>query len=121
MSTNQISTPFKDSNAEQDKIKLKDLNIHFVFEWRVMKMPYDISLHIFSILSTCVLIHWLTVRLDSKFSEQTYTSEFGKAVNLAYGQGGLKLEMNIPPQHIFAKSKGGLIIKGGVSSSEYGI
>ena len=32
---------------------------------------------------------------------------FRKAVNLAYGQGGLKLEMNIPPQHILAKSKGG--------------
>ena len=29
--------------------------------------------------------------------------------------------VNIPPQHIFAKSKGGLIIEGGVSSSEYGI
>ena len=36
-------------------------------------------------------------------------------------KGGLKLEINIPPQHILAKSKGGLIIKGGVSSSEYGI
>ena len=35
MSTNQISTPFKDSNAEQDKIKLKD--------WIIMvygSMPY---------------------------------------------------------------------------------
>ena len=47
-------------------------------------------------------------------------------MNLAYGQGGLKLEINIPPQHISAKSKGGeggggLIIEGGVSSSEYGI
>ena len=53
MSTNQISTPFKDGNAEQDKIrKLKDWIIHFVFEWRVMKMRFDISLHIFSILST---------------------------------------------------------------------
>ena len=41
-------------------------------------------------------------------------------MNLAYGQGGLKLEINIPPQHISAKSKGGLIIEGGVSSSEYG-
>ena len=41
-------------------------------------------------------------------------------MNLAYGQGGLKLEINIPPQHILAKSKGGLIIEGGVSSSEYG-
>jgi len=28
-------------------------------------------------------------------------------VNLAYGQGGLKLQINIPPQHILAKSKGG--------------
>ena len=28
--------------------------------------------------------------------------------NLAYGQGGFKLEINIPPQHILAKSKGGL-------------
>ena len=42
-------------------------------------------------------------------------------MNLAYGQGGLKLEINIPPQYISAKSKGGLIIEGGVSSSEYGI
>ena len=41
-------------------------------------------------------------------------------MNLAYGQGGLKLEINIPLQHILAKSKGGLIIEGGVSSSEYG-
>ena len=63
---------------------------------------------------------WLTIRLDSKFSEQTNTCEFRKAVNLAYSQGGLKLEINIPPQHILAKSKGGLIIEGGVSSSEYG-
>ena len=37
-------------------------------------------------------------------------------------QGGeLKLEINIPPQQIFAKRKGGLIIEGGVISSEYGI
>ena len=57
MSTNQISAPFKDGNAEQDTIKLKDWIIHFVFELRVMKMPYDISLHVFSILSTCVLIY----------------------------------------------------------------
>ena len=62
----------------------------------------------------------MTVRLDSKFSEQINTCEFRKALNLAYGQGGLKLEINIPPQHILAKSKGGLIIEGGVSSSEYG-
>ena len=41
-------------------------------------------------------------------------------MNLAYGQGGLKLEINIPPRHIPAKSKGGLIIEGGLSSSEYG-
>ena len=64
---------------------------------------------------------WLTVRLDSKFTEQTNTCEFRKAVNLAYGQGGLKLEINIPLQHISAKSKGGLIIEGGVISSEYGM
>ena len=63
----------------------------------------------------------MTIRLDSKFSEQTNTCKFRKAVNLAYGQGGLKLEINIPPQHISAKSKGGLIIEGGVTSSEYGI
>ena len=50
---------------------------------------------------------------------QTNTCEFRKAVDLAYGQGGLKLEINIPPQHILAKSKGGRIIEGGVSSSEY--
>ena len=36
-------------------------------------------------------------------------------------KGGLKLEINIPPQHILAKSKGGLIIEGGVRSSEYGM
>ena len=47
-------------------------------------------------------------QLDSKYSVQTNTCEFRKAVNLAYGQGGLKLEINIPPQHILAKSKGGL-------------
>ena len=41
-------------------------------------------------------------------------------MNLAYGQAGLKLEINIPPQHISAKSKGGLIIEGGVTLSEYG-
>ena len=37
-----------------------------------------------------------------------------------YGQGGRKLKMNIPPQQIYANSKGGLIIKGGVMSGEYG-
>ena len=31
-----------------------------------------------------------------------------------YGQGGHKLEINIPPQQICANSKGGLIIEGGV-------
>ena len=62
----------------------------------------------------------MTVRLDSKFSVQTNTCGFRKAVNLAYGQEGLKLEINIPQQHILAKSKGGLIIEEGVSSSEYG-
>ena len=39
-------------------------------------------------------------------------------MNLGNSQGGLKLEINIP-QHISAKSKGGLIIEGGVISSEY--
>jgi len=58
-------------------------------------------------------------QLDSKYSVQTNTCEFRKAVNLAYGQGGLKLELNIPPQHTLPKSKGGLIIEGRVSSSEY--
>ena len=37
-----------------------------------------------------------------------------------YGQGGLKLEINIPLQQIFAKTEGGLIIEGGIISSEYG-
>ena len=37
-----------------------------------------------------------------------------------YGQGGHKLEINIPPQQIFASSKVGLIIEEGVISSEYG-
>ena len=36
-----------------------------------------------------------------------------------YDQGGHKLEINIPPQQIFANSKGGLIIEEGVISSEY--
>ena len=63
----------------------------------------------------------MTVRLDSKYSVQTNTCEFRKAVNLAYGQGGLKLEINIPPQHILAKSKGKLVIEGGISLSEYGM
>ena len=33
-------------------------------------------------------------------------------------EGGRKLEINIPPQQIDANSKGGLIIEGGVMSSE---
>ena len=37
-----------------------------------------------------------------------------------YGQGGHKLEINISPQQIYANSKGGLMIEGGVMSSEYG-
>ena len=37
-----------------------------------------------------------------------------------YGQGGHKLEINIPLQQIFANSKGVLIIKGGIILSEYG-
>ena len=37
-----------------------------------------------------------------------------------YGQGGHKLEVNIPPQQIYANTKGGPIIEGGVMSSEYG-
>ena len=37
------------------------------------------------------------------------------------GRGGRKLEINIPPQQIHANSKGGLINKGGVMLSEYGI
>ena len=39
-------------------------------------------------------------------------------------KGGLKLEINIPPRHILAISKGGgvgLIIEGGIISSKYGI
>ena len=42
-----------------------------------------------------------------------------------YGQGGLKLEINIPPQQFFLqKGRGGggeLIIEGGVISSKYGM
>ena len=42
-------------------------------------------------------------------------------MNLAFGQGGLKLEINVPSQHILAESMGGgFIIEGGVISSEYG-
>ena len=37
-------------------------------------------------------------------------------MNLAYGERGLKLEINISPQDILAKSKGGLIIEGGIIS-----
>ena len=37
------------------------------------------------------------------------------------GQGGRKLEINVPPQQIHANGKGGLINEGGVMSSEYGI
>ena len=37
-----------------------------------------------------------------------------------YGRGGRKLEINIPLQQIYANSKGGLIIKGGILLSEYG-
>ena len=36
-------------------------------------------------------------------------------------QGRLKFEINIPPQQIFAKSKGGLTTEGGVMLSEYNI
>ena len=36
-----------------------------------------------------------------------------------YGRGGHKLEIKIPPQQIYANSKGVLIIEGGVMSSEY--
>ena len=36
-------------------------------------------------------------------------------------QGRLKFEINIPPQQIFAKSKGGLTIEGGIMLSEYNI
>ena len=32
---------------------------------------------------------------------------------------GCKLETNIPLQQIYVKSKGGLIIEGGIMSSEY--
>ena len=35
-------------------------------------------------------------------------------------KGELKLEINIPPQHILAKGGGGDYIRRGVSSSEYG-
>ena len=37
------------------------------------------------------------------------------------GRGGHKLEINIPLQQIYANSNGGLIIKGSIISSEYGI
>ena len=36
------------------------------------------------------------------------------------GQGGRKLEINIPQKQICANSKGGLINEGGVISNEYG-
>ena len=38
---------------------------------------------------------------------------------LIYGRGWSKLEINIPPQQIYAISKGGLIIEEGVMLSEY--
>ena len=62
----------------------------------------------------------LTIRLDSKFSEQTNTCEFRKAVKLAYGQGGLNRDKYTSAAY-FSKSKGGLIIEEGVILSEYGI
>ena len=37
---------------------------------------------------------------------QTNTCEFRKAVNLVYGQGGLKLEINIPPSIFYAPISG---------------
>ena len=37
-----------------------------------------------------------------------------------YDREGRKLEINITPQQNYANSKGGLIIKGGVMSNEYG-
>ena len=40
---------------------------------------------------------------------------------LGTAEGGRKLEINIPPQQICAKRKGGLINEGGVISNEYGI
>ena len=36
-----------------------------------------------------------------------------------YGRGERKLEIIIPPQQIYENSNGGIIIKGGVMSSEY--
>ena len=54
----------------------------------------------------------LMVDCQAKYSVQTNTCEFRKPVNVAYGQRGLKLEINIPPQHILAKIKGGLQSKG---------
>ena len=41
-------------------------------------------------------------------------------VKVAEAEGGRKLEINIPLQQIHANSKGVLINKGGVMSSEYG-
>ena len=38
-----------------------------------------------------------------------------------YGRGERKLEINLPLQQIYANSKGGFIIEGGVILSEYGI
>ena len=69
--------------------------------------------------TACIYIY-ISFSYLYKYSEQTNTCEFRKAVNLAYGQEGLKLEINILPQHILAKSKGRLIIERGVSSNKYG-
>ena len=38
-----------------------------------------------------------------------------------YGQGGHKLEINIPLQQIYVNSKSGCLIEGGVIISQYGI
>ena len=62
---------------------------------------------------------WLIVRLDSKFSKQTNTCEFRKAVNLGYSQGGAIRDKYTSAAY-FSKKWGGLIIEGGVISSEYG-
>ena len=51
----------------------------------------------------------MTVSLDSKYSEQTNTFKFGKAVNLAYGQWGLKSEIIM---YLRNKVKGAYIRRG---------
>ena len=61
----------------------------------------------------------LTARLDGKYSEQTNTCKFRKAVNLAYGQGGGGLYWDLGNK-LLQKVRGAYNRRG-IILSEYGI